>query len=210
MSPETIYGAYGADTLRLHLMAMGPLDAIALPLGDAVRRGPRHDDVDAVGLAAVVLLDPGEVVVGQPVDPLDRLVDEIRSQVIAGGEGARRIDRRVVAHQFRRELVGLGIHEAIEAVKAAPQGPAVKGATVAGLGQGRRMPLAHHIGAIALGSQDLGQGPGLLGDLAAIAGIAAVEIGQTAHPHRMVVAPGQQGGAGGGAHGRSGRRHHRL
>ena len=25
--PETIYGAYGADTLRLHLMAMGPLDA---------------------------------------------------------------------------------------------------------------------------------------------------------------------------------------
>ncbi len=27
VSPETIYGAYGADTLRLHLMAMGPLDA---------------------------------------------------------------------------------------------------------------------------------------------------------------------------------------
>ena len=27
MSPEQIYDAYGADTLRLHLMATGPLDA---------------------------------------------------------------------------------------------------------------------------------------------------------------------------------------
>ena len=56
----------------------------------------------------------------------DRLVDQIGRQVIAGGEVAGRIDRRVVAHQLGRVLVGLGIQEAIEAVEAAAERPAVE------------------------------------------------------------------------------------
>ncbi len=50
----------------------------------------------------------------------DRLVHEIGCQMIARGEGARRIDRRVVAHQLRRVLIRFRIHEAIETIEAAP------------------------------------------------------------------------------------------
>ena len=66
-------------------------------------------------------------VVGDMVGEIaDRLVDEVGGQVIAGREGARRIDRRVVAHQLGRVLVGLGIDEAVEAIEAAAERPAVE------------------------------------------------------------------------------------
>ena len=42
-------------------------------------------------------------------------------------------------------------------------------------------------------AQHLGKGAGLARDLAAIAGIAAVEVGEAAHADRMVIAAGQQG-----------------
>jgi hypothetical protein len=55
----------------------------------------------------------------------DRLVDQVGGEVIAGLEGARRIDGGVVADQFGRVLVRLGIHEPVEAVEAPAQRPAV-------------------------------------------------------------------------------------
>ena len=111
--------------------------------------------------------DPGQPrrsrLVGDMVGEIaDRLVDQIGGQVIAGREGARRIDRRVVAHQLRRVLVGLGIHEAVEAVEAAAERPAVERPGRARLGQRRDVPFAQHVVAIAVRPQHLGQRPGLL------------------------------------------------
>ena len=133
-------------------------------------------------------------------DHADGLVHQIGRQVVAAGEGAGRIDMGVVAHQLGRVLVGLGVHEAVEAVEAAAQRPAVEGAGRAALRQRRDMPLAEHVVAKALRAQHLGQRAGLARDLAAVARVAAVEVGQAAHAHRMVVAPGQQRGARGAAH----------
>ena len=130
----------------------------------------------------------------------DALVDQIGRQVIAGGEGARRIDRRVVAHQLGRVLVGLGVHEAVEAVEAAAERPAVERAGSAQFGERRHMPLAQHVVAIAVRAQHLGDGPGLARDLAAIARIARIEVGQAADADRMMVAARQQRRSRGRAH----------
>ena len=103
-------------------------------------------------------------------------------------------------HQFRRVLVGLGVQEAVEAVEAAAQRPAVERPGRAALGQRRDVPFADHVVAIGVRPQHLGQRAGLARDLAAIAGIAAVEIGEAADADRMVVAAGQQRRARGRAH----------
>ena len=106
----------------------------------------------------------------------------------------------IVGHELRRVLVGLGIEEAVEAVKAAAERPAVERAGGAALGQRRDMPFADHVVAIAVRPQHFRQRPRLARDLAAIAGIAAVEIGEAADADRMMVAPGQQRRARGRAH----------
>ena len=134
-------------------------------------------DVPAMGEQRVVFLDqverrlvrrvagaqrhPGQprrlLVVGDVVGEIaDGLVDQIGGQVIARGEVAGRIDRRVVAHQLGRVLVGLGVHEAVVAVEAAAERPAVERAGGAGLGERRHMPLAQHVVAIAVRAQHLG------------------------------------------------------
>ena len=132
----------------------------------------------------------------------DRLVDQVGCQVIARREGAGRFDRRVVAHQFRRVLVGLGIHEAVIAIEAAAKRPTVERAGRARLGKRRHVPLAQHVVAIAVRSQHLGDGAGFLGDLAAVARKSGIEIGEAADAHRMMVAAGQQRRTRGRAHGR--------
>ncbi len=131
----------------------------------------------------------------------DRLIDQIGGQVIAASEGTRRVDVAVVAYQFRGVLVGLGIHESVEAVEAAAQWPAVERPCCAGLGQWRDMPLAQHVVAVTVFTQHLGDGAGFPSDLATISGKSAVEVGQAAHAHGMMVASRQQGRAGGRAHG---------
>jgi hypothetical protein len=55
-------------------------------------------------------------------DEADRLIDQIRGQMITVGVAAGRIDMGVVGDQFRRVLVGLGVEEAVEAVKPRPSG----------------------------------------------------------------------------------------
>ena len=139
-------------------------------------------------------------VAGMVGEIADRLVDQVGRQVIARRERAGRLDRRVVAHQFGRVLVGLGIHEAVVAIEAAAERPAVERAGRARLGERRHVPLAQHVVAIAVRAQHLGDGARLLRDLAAIAGIARIEIGEAADAHRMMVAAGQQRGARGRAH----------
>ena len=165
------------------------------------------DDIDGrlMRRVAGAERDPGQPRQIGPVggvigDEADRLVDQIRGQVIAVGVGAGRIDVGVVGDQFRRELVGLGIEEAVEAVEAAAQRPAVERPGGAAFGQRRDMPFADHVVAIAVRPQHLRQRARLARDLAAIAGIAAVEIGEAADADGMVVASGQQRCARGRAH----------
>ena len=125
-------------------------------------------------------------------DEADRLVDQIGRQMVALGIDPRRVDVSVVGDQFGRILIGLGIEKAVEAIEAAPQRPAVERPGGAAFGQRRNVPLANHIVAIAVLSQHFRQRAGLARDLAAIAGIAGVEVGEAADADRMVVASGQQ------------------
>ena len=133
-------------------------------------------------------------------DHPDRLGDQIFGQVIAGFEAAGRVDQGIVLNQFRAELVGLGVKKTVKTIETAPQGPAVEGATRAAFGHRRHMPLANHVVVEAMRAEHFGKCRGVARNLAAIAGKAAVEIGQTAHPHIMVIAPGQQRRTGGRAH----------
>ena len=134
-------------------------------------------------------------------DVADRLVHQVGGQVVALGVALRLFDRGVVAHQLRRILVGLGVHESVVAVEAPAQRPAVEGARGAGLAQRGHVPLADHVVAVAVRPQHLRQGPGFLGDLAAVAREAGIEVGQAPHPHRMVVAAGEQRRTGRRTHG---------
>ena len=133
-------------------------------------------------------------------DEADRLIDQIGRQVIAVGVSPRRIDVGVVGDKLRCVLIGLGIEEAVEAIEAAPQRPAVERSGGAALRQRRDMPFADHVIAIGMRLQHLGQRPGLARDLAAISGIAAVEIGEAADADRMMIAAGEQRRARGRAH----------
>ena len=128
-------------------------------------------------------------------DEADRLVDQVLGQMIAVGVRAGRIDVRVVRDELGRVLVGLGIEEAVEAVEAAPQRPAVERTGGPALGQRRDVPFADHVVAIAVHAQHLGERARLARDLAAVAGIAGIEIGEAADADRMVIAPGEQCGA---------------
>ena len=144
--------------------------------------------------------DPGEpgnvrTVDDMVADEADRLVDQILGQMIAVRIRARWIDMRVVGDELRRVLVGLGIEEAVEAIKTAPQGPAVERAGGSAFGQRRDVPFADHVVAIAMDAQHLGERPRLTRDLAAVAGIAGIEIGKAADADRVMIASCQQRGA---------------
>ena len=68
-------------------------------------------------------------------DEADRLIDQVRGQMVAVSVSARRVDDRVVPDQFRRELIGLGVHKPVVTVKAPSQRPAIERTGWAGLGQ---------------------------------------------------------------------------
>ncbi len=130
-----------------------------------------------------------------PGEKTDRPIDEIGRQVVAALEGSGCIDARIVEHELRSVLVGFRIHEPVEAIEAAPERPAVERTRCAGFSQGRDVPLADHVVAVGMGSQHLGERSSFLGDLAAIAREAAVEVRQAADTHGVVIAPRQQGRA---------------
>ncbi len=145
---------------------------------------------------------PGQIgPVGNVIgDEADRLIDQIGSQMIAVGVGSGRMNVGVVGDEFRRVLVGLGVEKAVEAVEAAPQWPAVERPGRAALGQRRDVPFADHVIAVGVGLEHFRKRSGFARDLAAITGIARVEIGEAADADRMVIAPGQKRRARGRAH----------
>ena len=89
-------------------------------------------------------------------------------------------------------LVGFAFQETVEAVEAALQRPLVVGAGRRGLEGRREVPLAGRESVIALQAQHFGQRASALGNAPAHAGKAQIPVGQPAHAHRMMIAPGQQ------------------
>ncbi len=184
---------------------------------DPHRLLPRHPllalDVPAMGEHRVIALDDvhrrlvrrvagAERHPGQPWDiglvggvigyEADRLVDQVGREVIAVRIRPRCIDVGVVRDKLRCELISFGIEKTIEAIKTAPQRPAVERPGGAAFGQWGDVPFADHVIAIAVRPQHFRQRARLARDLAAISGVAAVEIGEAADTDRMMVAPGEQ------------------
>jgi hypothetical protein len=123
-------------------------------------------------------------------EELDRSIEEVGNEVIAGLVATRGIDSGVVEHEFGRVVVGLGVHEAIVTVEAAAKRPAVERSGGASLGEWGHVPLADHIVAPAMEAQDLGTW------------VAAVEVGEAANAHRVRIATRQHCGTRRRAHGR--------
>ncbi len=130
----------------------------------------------------------------------DRLVDQIRGQVIAGRVVARCADVGVVADEFGGVLVGFGIEEPVVPIEATPERPPVERPGRTRLGESGDVPLPDEVVAVPVWPEDLGDRRNVGCDLAAVAGEAAVEVGEASHSDRVMVAAGEQCGAGGGAH----------
>ncbi len=121
---------------------VGPL------LGHVVRRVRRAEaEVQVEGLVGVDL--PG---VG---DELDRLVDEVRGEVVALLGRRRRLDLVVVVDEVGIPLARVAAEEAVEALEAARQRPAVVGSGRGLLVARRQVPLADHVGVVAVLEQHL-------------------------------------------------------
>ena len=108
---------------------------------------------------------------------------------------------RIVEHEFGRVLIRLRVEKSVEPIEPSRERPAIERPGRAALGQRRDVPLAEHVIAIAVRAQHFGERARLLRDLAAIAGEAGIEIGQTPHADRMMIAPGQERRARRRAHG---------
>ena len=133
------------------------------------------------------------------VDEPDGVVDQVLAQVVALLRGGRGLDVVVVVDEVGGELVGLALEEPVEAVEAALQRPLVEGAGRRRVLHGAQVPLAHRERGVPLVTEDLGHRRGVMGDVPAHVGVAAVEVGDGAHADGVVVAAGEQRGPGGRA-----------
>ena len=110
--------------------------------------------------------------------------------------GTRRSARAGSHHELGgEEEVRLALHEAVERVEAALRRPAVLRAGLHGVEGRRVVPLAGHDRLVAGGAQRLGERRRVERDLAGVAGIARVVVGEPAGADRVRVHPGQQRGA---------------
>ena len=129
-------------------------------------------------------------------DEADGLVHQVLGQVIALFRRLLRLDRVVVVHQLRVVLVRVAAEEAVVALEAAAQRPAVVGARRRDLLGRRQVPLAERVGVVAVLQQDLGEEPVLERDVAVAARVAGRAFGDARHRVRVVVAAGQDARAG--------------
>ena len=128
-------------------------------------------------------------------------VGQVLGQVVPVVGAGGQVDEAVVAHQVGRPLVGVPVEEPVVPLEAQPQRPAVERARGALLPAGRQVPLAHGEGAVARVAQQLRQPGGRAGDAPVVAGEADGQVGDESHAHPVLVAPGEQAGPGGRAHG---------
>ena len=108
----------------------------------------------------------------------------------------------IVIRQFGIELVGLALHEAVEAVEAALQRPVVERPSRRCILHRGQVPLAHGKGGIPLLAQHFGHGGCVRTDVSPHVGKPGVEVGHGSHAHGVVVAAGDETGPGGRTQGR--------
>ena len=82
----------------------------------------------------------------------------------------------VVAHNFWAVLVCLCIKKSVEAIKAASKWPTVKGASWSSFGEWSDMPFTHHVVAVSVWTQHLGQCASFFCNLSAVARKATIEV----------------------------------
>src|SRR5262245_5101456 len=125
-----------------------PVSALAEPGGRLIRRVARPECEPQEPRRA----RPLRCVTGQETD---RLSVKVGRQVVPTFECSWRIDARIVEHELRSILIGFRVHKSVEAIKAAPERPAVERTGCASFGQGSDVPLAHDVIAAGMGSQHL-------------------------------------------------------
>ena len=123
-------------------------------------------------------------------DELDGLVGQVLGQVVALFGGAGRLDLVVVVDQLWVPLAGIPAQEAVEALEAAPERPAVERPGRRFEFRGHQVVLADHVGAVAVLLQHLGQEPVLERDAAVIAGVSGRQLVDRCRGVRVVIAPG--------------------
>ena len=123
-------------------------------------------------------------------DELNGLVGQVLGQVVALFRGFRRLDLVVVVHQVGVVLVGVAAQEAIVALEAASQRPAVVGTSGGLQVGGNQVILADHVGVVALCQQHLREEAVLEGNVTVVAGVAGRELSDSSHGVGVVVAPG--------------------
>ena len=181
---------------RLPPLVPAGVEVAAVPL-DPVRRRV----VGGVAGARAEIEEERLVGVGglQVGDELDRAVGDVRAEVVAVLPRPRRRHAMAVVHERGRELVRLAAEEAVEAVEAAPQRPPGPRRAEVALVVRREVPLADRVRAVAERPEHLGEKAVLLADAGVIPGEAGGEVGDPAHADAVVVAPGEDAGAGRGA-----------
>ena len=181
----------GEHPLPIDIPALVELPPVAVrPLPRHVVRGVRRTgaEVQVERLVWGDLLGVG--------DELDRLVRQILTQVVALLRGAGRFDLVVVVVQVRGPLAGVPAEEAVEPLEPAAQGPAVVRAGRGLVLRGHQVPLADHVGAVALLHQHLRQEAVLERDAAVVAGVPGGDLVDRRRRVRMVVAAGDDARAG--------------
>ena len=144
--------------------------------------------------------EEGALRMGEPKLPKvgDGVVGQVGLEVVALLRGPGRLHVVGVPHQVRRPLVRLPVEEPVVAVESEPRRPHAVGAGVP-LVPGHEVPLAHAEGGVAVGPEDLGQGPRRAGEMAGVTGEVGGQVGQHPHADPVVVPPGEQARSGGRA-----------
>jgi len=174
---------------------------LAFELGDVglgglqgrVGRAGGHVEEDGfIGREAFLLKDPGAGVVG-----------EVFGEGVVGGAAGRWVEADGLGafDELRVPLVGFAVEEAVVVVAALVGGPVVEGAGLRGFGVGDEVPLADAGGGVAVVGEDLGEQRGGARDGGGVAGVSVGPVGDGAHADGVIVASGEERGAGGRAEG---------
>ena len=135
------------------------------------------------------------------LDEADGPVGQVLGEVVAVVGRPRRLDEPVVGDEVGRPLVGVAVQEPVVALEAEPEGPVVERAGRALLPAGGEVPLADRERVVARVAQQPGHPGGRPRDAPVVAGEPDGQVGDEAHADPVLVAPGEQAGAGGRAHG---------
>jgi hypothetical protein len=187
--------ARGADRVVAGVVLAAVLGEVGrLGVHRPVRRGVRHVHQERpVRVVARVLPDEAHGVVADRVG-----VVELIRPVLGVGEGR---DQGVVADEgIRVEETAGAVDRAVEAVKAALQGPVVAVGLAVGADLLRHVPLADHVGAVTGRAHGFGEGEALPIQVAAVTVQAAI-VHHVPDAGLMRVKPGEERGAGGAAAG---------